>query len=131
MARFGYIKNGILFATEIEADNVPANYKPVDDVDLTQIQTEDGYIIAVQPYDAGNKISYNYTKKFDTQKVKKEIAALKNELSDGDYRVIKCYEAALANQKAPYDIDTLHSERQSLRDKINELEQKLNEINNA
>ena len=131
MTRFGYIENGILFATDFDDDNVPANYKPVDSVDLTQVQAEDGYIIAVQPYDAGDRISYNYTKKFDTQKVKKEIIALKNELSGGDYRVIKCYEAALANQESPYDIDTLHSERQLLRDKINELEQKLSEISNA
>ena len=131
MARFGYIENGILFATDFNDNDIPANFKPVDEVDLAQTQTEEGYVIAVQPYDAGDKITYRYIKKFDAQKLKKEIASLKGELSSGDYRVIKCYEAALVNQEAPYDIEALRSERQALRDRINELEQKLNEVGDA
>ena len=79
-------------------------------------------------YDApkfGDKIVYNYEKRFDRKKVKSEIETLKEKLSDGDYRVIKCYEATLAKIKIPYDIEAIHKERQAIRDKINELELKL------
>ena len=40
----------------------------------------------------------------------------------GDYRIIKCYEAALLQKGAPYDVDDLIADRQGVRDKINELE---------
>ena len=40
----------------------------------------------------------------------------------GDYRIIKCYEAALLQKDAPYDVDALIADRQGVRDKINELE---------
>ena len=41
----------------------------------------------------------------------------------GDYRVIKCYEAALSGAKTmPYDTATLLAERQKVRDKINALQ---------
>lgn len=40
----------------------------------------------------------------------------------GDYRIIKCYEAALLQKDTPYDVDALIADRQGVRDKINELE---------
>jgi len=51
-----------------------------------------------------------------------EIARLKAELKETDYKIIKCSEYQLAEQLLPYDIATLHAERQALRDRINELE---------
>lgn len=51
-----------------------------------------------------------------------EIEQLKAQLASTDYKVIKCSEAQLAGEELPYDIVALHAERQSLRDKINELE---------
>ena len=51
------------------------------------------------------------------------IAELKAQLGDTDYKVIKCAESQLAGLDLPYDIATLHAERQALRDEINELEQ--------
>lgn len=51
-----------------------------------------------------------------------EIAELKNELARTDYRIIKCIEYYLAQQELPYDITTLHKERQRLRNRINDLE---------
>ena len=51
-----------------------------------------------------------------------EIAKLKAELESTDYKIIKCYEAQLVGEELPYDVVALHAERQSLRDKINELE---------
>lgn len=54
--------------------------------------------------------------------VEQQIAELKEQLSATDYKVIKCSEAQLAGEPMPYDVAELHTERQALRDKINELE---------
>jgi hypothetical protein len=54
--------------------------------------------------------------------VQEEIASLKAELASTDYKIIKCSEAQLVGEELPYDIATLHAERQALRDRINELE---------
>ena len=51
-----------------------------------------------------------------------DIESLKSELQDSDYKVIKCAEAMVVGAEMPYDVASLHKERQALRDKINELE---------
>ena len=51
-----------------------------------------------------------------------EIERLKSELQESDYKVIKCVEALTIGAEMPYDVASLHKERQALRDKINELE---------
>ena len=51
-----------------------------------------------------------------------EIERLKSELQERDYKVIKCAEAMAVGAEMPYDVASLHNERQALRDKINELE---------
>ena len=51
-----------------------------------------------------------------------EIERLKSELQESDYKVIKCAEALTIGAEMPYDVASLHKERQALRDKINELE---------
>lgn len=51
-----------------------------------------------------------------------EIERLKSELQESDYKVIKCAEAMAVGAEMPYDVASLHKERQALRDKINELE---------
>ncbi|MEG0490491.1 MAG: hypothetical protein RR560_04205 [Hydrogenoanaerobacterium sp.] len=51
-----------------------------------------------------------------------QIAALKSQIADSDYKIIKCSECKLAGKPMPYDIAALHAERQVLRDKINVLE---------
>ena len=51
-----------------------------------------------------------------------EIERLKSELQESDYKVIKCAEAMSIGADMPYDVASLHNERQALRDKINELE---------
>lgn len=56
------------------------------------------------------------------EKDKKEIERLKQELSETDYKIIKCSEYSLAGVALPYDIADLHAKRQALRDRINELE---------
>ena len=51
-----------------------------------------------------------------------EIERLKSELQESDYKVIKCAEAMAVGAEMPYNVESLHNERQALRDKINELE---------
>lgn len=53
---------------------------------------------------------------------KHRIAELKAELNSTDYKIIKCSECSLAGVVLPYDIASLHAQRQALRDEINELE---------
>ena len=52
----------------------------------------------------------------------REIAVLKEQLTETDYKIIKCSEYQLTGLEMPYDIAVLHTERQTLRDRINELE---------
>lgn len=40
----------------------------------------------------------------------------------GDWKIIKCYEAKLKEEEFPYDLNALTAERQTARDKINELQ---------
>lgn len=54
-----------------------------------------------------------------------EIERLKSELQERDYKVIKCAEPMAVGAEMPYDMASLHKERQALRDKINKLEQQL------
>lgn len=100
-------------------------WKPVDEIDNSKIHSEDGYIVRVMPYDAGERISFKYEKIKDTQKTEREIKALKASIEASDYKIIKCYEAFLIGEKLPYDIAELHKERQVIRNQINELENNL------
>lgn len=122
MGIYGYLENGILYTKEFDEKNVPKGYKPVEQFDHDKTKVEEGFVIEVIPYDAGDKIAYKYEKRFDKKKIKTEISSLKETLSEGDYRVIKCYEALLANKPLPYNINDIYTERQKIRDKINELE---------
>ena len=51
-----------------------------------------------------------------------EVENLKMQLAESDYKVIKIAECVACNLPMPYDAEALHSERQALRDRINELE---------
>ena len=51
-----------------------------------------------------------------------KIAELKAQLSATDYKIIKCSECQLVGKELPYDIAELHTERQAIRDQINQLE---------
>lgn len=54
--------------------------------------------------------------------LEQEMAELKNALEATDYQIIKCYEYQLVGLEMPYDITELHTHRQAIRDRINELE---------
>lgn len=62
---------------------------------------------------------------FQIKKINERIQLLKEELQSSDYKVIKNIEYDFNLLTPPYDIRALHEERQAIRDKINELEQKI------
>ena len=98
-------------------------WKPVDEISPEALVSNDeNYIIVPVPYDHGERIAYRYEKRYDYQRIKQQVADLKQALADTDYKVMKCYEASMLGQPMPYDIEEVHAERQAMRDKINELE---------
>lgn len=67
-------------------------------------------------------LTVTYTFITEKERTLREISRLVSELSNTDYKIIKCFEYQLAGLEVPYDITELHATRQALRDKINELE---------
>lgn len=132
MAKYGYIENGFLRAREVEqgqVQNLSSEWKPVDDIDESKtISDDDNYTIRLVPYNNGNRISFNYEKVVNTTKIQGEIDAIKAELSETDYQVIKCYEASLVGEELPYDIKALHEDRNEKRAQINALETNLTNL---
>lgn len=56
------------------------------------------------------------------ESTEEQISKLKGQLESTDYKIIKCSEVQMVGGELPYDIATLHAERQAIRDRINELE---------
>lgn len=105
-------------------------WKPVELVDDEKMDSGDPYYtIQIIPYDAGDRISYKYEKVPGNAYLKTVIDGLKKQLRDDDYKVIKCYEFSLVGEEMPYDIVSLNSKRQAIRDQINELEAKQVKLN--
>lgn len=128
MKEYGYIEDGYLrsrFVEDSETASLDKVWKPVDTIDDSQLTQGNGKVVVPVPYDAGDHIAYNYIEKADTGGIRQEINSLKQALTDTDYKVLKCYEASLIGETMPYDISSVHTERQALRDKINDLETKL------
>lgn len=100
-------------------------WKPVDEPNFPDIHCNEFETIVDNPYDAGDRIKFNYEKKLDKTKIDYKISELKQQLVDGDYKISKCYEASMLSNDLPYDIETLHEERQSIRDEINRLKSML------
>jgi hypothetical protein len=62
-----------------------------------------------------------------------ELRALRSKLQAntseiGDWKVVKALEYQLTGQKIPYDMERLNSDRQKVRDRINEIEVELNDL---
>ena len=68
------------------------------------------------------KIIWKSKKEIETEKIMAKIEALKNQLDETDYMIIKASEYQLLGLEILYDMESLHAERQTVRDKINELE---------
>lgn len=115
-----------ILTVEQQAAELGVGWKPCDEIDDTIVSSATGDDVIVPiAYDAGDHIAYRYEHRYDKQKVNAEIQTLKDELNDSDYKVTKCYEASLLGRELPYDIAYLYEQRQSKRDRINELEAKL------
>ena len=124
--KYGIIDNGVLHTFDVSSSEAKKEgLKPVDEIDYSKTNTTTGNVIEIVPYNNGDKISFRYEKHVDKLSIKRSIENLKEELANGDYQIIKCYEAKLQGNKLPYDIDSVCSFRQQLRDKINELEKQL------
>lgn len=57
-----------------------------------------------------------------------QIDDLKARIAASDYKVIKTYEYTLLGEQTEYDMETVHAERQALRDQINTLETQLADL---
>lgn len=62
-----------------------------------------------------------------------ELRALRSKLQAntsemGDWKIVKALEYQLTGQKNPYDMGKLNSDRQKVRDRINEIEAELNAL---
>lgn len=126
--QYGYInENGCLSSREITDDQIDkataAGWKPIREIDNDKLASgDDDHFVKVLPFDAGDCIDFHYERRFDRKKFLTEINRLKSELAGSDYKVTKCYEASMLGEAPPYDIAALRQERQTLRDRINELE---------
>lgn len=61
----------------------------------------------------------------ERQLIEQEIRNLESDLAASDYKIIKCSESNLLGEASSCDIDVIHKERQEIRNKINELQSKL------
>lgn len=65
--------------------------------------------------------------------IQTEILDLQSKLDSsvspiGDWKIIKCYEAKLQDLEMPYDLDDLIAKRQLARNRINELQKQLKDL---
>lgn len=92
------------------------------------VEISDEYYQSIQPDELNvYEISFvdnNLTIKTfpDVSGIQDKIDKLKTELAETDYIIIKAYEASLVKTEVGYDMNTIHTTRQSIRNKINELE---------
>lgn len=105
---------------------VKEGFKPVDEIDESKRVCAPGFYIKIIPFDAGDRISYEYVKIHDKQALRGQIRERKELLEQEDYKIIKSYEASLLGLEAPYDMEELHAKRQTIRNEINELEKLIN-----
>lgn len=69
----------------------------------------------------------NFEQNVEKENLEAELRVLSSELQAntskiGDWKVIKALEYQLTGREIPYDMDKLNSERQKVRDRINEIE---------
>lgn len=100
--------------------------KPVEAIDMEQMNAPVGRMVIPHPVDYGDYIGFEYENVLDVQYFENQIKAKKALLASTDYQVIKCYEATMAGEEPPYNLQLLRSGRQALRDEINELENIIN-----
>lgn len=116
------IQERIITVDEQIQELTKAGWKPVDMIDESKLECAPGYAIRIVAVEYDDHIGYTYEKIQNLAYYKNQIKALKEELDNTDYKVIKCYEAFLVGEAMPYNAQDLHTSRQSIRDNINSLE---------
>lgn len=116
------IQERIITVDEQIQELTKAGWKPVDMIDESKLECDPGYAIRIVAVEYDDHIGYTYEKIQNLAYYKNQIKALKEELDNTDYKVIKCYEAFLVGEAMPYNAQDLHTSRQSIRDNINSLE---------
>ena len=84
-------------------------------------------VVPVQPEPTEEELA-EQAKQEQIRQVTAQINDLKVQIAASDYKVIKTYEYSLLGEQAEYDMETVHAERQNLRDQINALETQLTEL---
>ena len=116
------IQERIITVDEQIQEFTKAGWKPVDMIDESKLECAPGYAVRIVAVEYDDHIGYTYEKIQNLAYYKNQIKALKEELDNTDYKVIKCYEAFLVGEALPYNAQDLHTSRQSIRDNINSLE---------
>lgn len=99
----------------------------VEELDNNKVSTDPNKYTNIIPYlDIElNLIKYKYETIDSNNGIKKTIKKKQEELNSSDYKIIKCYESYLLNKSMPYNVEELIETRQSIRDEINSLKNKL------
>lgn len=122
------IQERIITVDEQIQEFTKAGWKPVDMIDESKLECAPGYAVRIVAVEYDDHIGYTYEKIQNLAYYKNQIKALKEELDNTDYKVIKCYEAFLVGEAMPYNAQDLHTSRQSIRDNINSLEATLKRL---
>lgn len=127
-----YIKDGYLLDLTLQIDG---DVHIDDDIDFNHIKA---YKITIEETPTGKighlTLDAKKLKQLKQEEAKqqliaettKEIKQLKKQLSDNDYKIIKCFECYLTGEELPYNIVALHTERDNIRNTINEKEEIIN-----
>jgi hypothetical protein len=85
-------------------------------------ETTEGQILELSYSLIEGKVYQNWTVVVDKKYYENQVQVLKKDLESSDYKIIKCYESNLLGVTLPYNITELISERQAIRDDINDIE---------
>ena len=94
-------------------------------VEIKDIEIPYGYLPHPVYSNEDDKVICRYEPYIDYYFVRKEVKRLKEELAGTDYMVVRCYEAELAGEDAPYTKEQLMEnveKRKLMRDQINQLQ---------
>jgi hypothetical protein len=116
MKKYAKITNEKTKQVEVGTGTNEAFYQSIgmEKMDVEQAYNGDWYLLGYAPEKPASLIA------------EEEISELKQKLSDTDYKCLKYVDGALTDE----EYAEVKSERQSLRDRINELEEQLKELDN-
>ena len=108
------------------SEDLPEHFEDISKFKSYHVQVDSDNNVTAFEFDEDK---YKHYMDQEQKKASREkVVELKQQLSDTDYQVIKCAEYSQAGLESPYNIEELHNIRQELRDKINELETEIDEI---